>query len=617
MENTERKKKKGLHTSFRLRISLTFVSIVVVIVVSMAVVLSNYFEERSMESIRGAIDMAVSVNAGEVKRLVERVENVIDVIHDNDDLYLRSNTEASDVIEMICRYRRLPDNSDLYELQKAYVNNTERIENLFEDCFDGAGVAYVGRIFVDEKYPITKWLSHTTALEMNANTFVSNYSVSKTDWFQKAKQLDGAMYWFTLPENESWLYLTKQLKYRYVQDMNLTEERFAVITVGFETAWIAERINASAVTENACIWIEDRQSQIMYSSDAAITRLFADLEWTTMDDTLSRMLNGEEYLLQKTALNDELFMVISVPMEDISNINAGMGHMVLLVAIVILLGGILLTVLLSVYVAKPIGRLADHMRSGKLENIDAKHRQDDEVSLLYASFNELIISLREMFRNVVEVSEKKKQAEIRALQAQINPHFVYNTLNSIASVELLSGRCEVADIIGDLSQMLRYSIKHPDALATLADEVKNIKNYISIQQFCYRNRISFEYRIDPETEKFTLPKVIIQPLVENSLIHGTNILENDARVCLSSAIEGQQLVIRVWDNGISADVDRINSYLQGKDEFGKGSDSLGIRNVSERIRMVYGEEGSLHYETDEAGCTVAVIRLPLKGEERV
>lgn len=617
MENTQRKKRRGVHTSFRLRISLTFVSIVVVIVVSMAAVLSNYFKERSLESIRGAIDMAVSVNAGEVKRLVDRVENAIDVIHDNDDLYLGDNAEVPEVIKMICRYRHLPDNSDLYELKKAYANNTERIEKLFEDCFDGAGVAYMGRVFVDENYPITRWLNHETALHASGNIFVSDRSVSGTEWFQKAKQLDGATYWFTLPEDESWLYLTKQFKYRYVQDMALTEECFAVLTVGFETAWIAERINASAVTENACIWIEDKQSQIVYSSDAAITRLFADLEWTQMDDTFSHMVDGEEYLLQKTALDDELFMVISVPMEDISNINAGMGQMVVLVAIVILLGGILLTVLLSVYVAQPIGRLADHMRSGRLETIEVKNRQDDEVSLLYTSFNGLIIRLREMFRNVIEASEKKKQAEIRALQAQINPHFVYNTLNSIASVELLSGRREVADIIGYLSQMLRYSIKHPDALATLADEVKNIKSYISIQQFCYRNRISFEYRIDPETEKLTLPKVIIQPLVENSLIHGTNILENDARVCLSSALEGQQLVIRVWDNGISADVDRINSYLQGKDEFGKSADSLGLRNVFERIRMVYGEAGSLHYETDEAGCTVAVIRLPAKGEECV
>lgn len=611
MENTQRKKRKTIRTSFRMRVSISFVSIVVVIVVTMATVLSNYFKERSMESIRSAIDMAASVNAGEVKRLVDRVENVIDVIHDNDDLYLGTNAEVSDVIEMICRYMHLPDNSDLYDLKKAYGINTDRVENLLEDCFDGAGVAYVGRIFVDENYPITRWLNHETALNASGNIFVGDRSVSNTEWFQKAKQLNGATYWFTLPEDESRLYLAKQLKYRYVQDMVLTEECFAVVAVGFDAAWIAERINASAVTENACIWIEDRQSQIVYSSGAATTRMLADLEWTQMDDTVSRMVNGEEYLLQKTALNDELLMVISVPMEDISNINAGMGHMVVLVAIVILLGGVLLTVLLSVYVSKPIGRLADHMRTGKLEMIDVDPRQDDEVSLLYASFNGLIVRLQEMFRNVIEASEKKKQAEIRALQAQINPHFVYNTLNSIASVELLSGRSEVADIIGDLSRMLRYSIKRPDALATLADEVKNIKNYVSIQQFCYRNRISFEYRIDPETEKCTLPKVIVQPLVENSLIHGTNILENDARVCLSSALEGDQLVIRVWDNGISADVDKINRYLQGKDEFIKSADSLGLRNVFERIRMVYGDAGELYYENDEAGCTVAVIRLPV------
>lgn len=88
-------------------------------------------------------------------------------------------------------------------------------------------------------------------------------------------------------------------------------------------------------------------------------------------------------------------------------------------------------------------------------------------------------------------------------------------------------------------------------------------------------------------------------------------VENDAKICLSSSLEDNSVIIRVWDNGTDADVERINRFLRGEDEFEKGSDSLGIRNVYERIHMVYGEMGDLYYEKDESGCTVAVIRLPL------
>ena len=610
-QNDSRWIKRGMNISFRLRTTLILVGMIAVIVVSMAGILSNYFKEKSMESIRGAIDMAVSVNAGEVKRLVERVESSIDVIHDNDDLYLRQSSITSDLVSMICKYERLPDNSDLYGLNQLYDTNTERITNLFEDCFDGAGVSHVARVFVDKEYPITKWLNHTTGLEINEKIFVDNQGVETEDWYQQTKQLDGEVYWFTLPENESWLYLAKVMKYRYVEDMNLVEERFAVFAVGFETAWIAERINASAVTENACIWITDCQNKVIYASDQQRTAMFSEIELAVMDDTVSHIVNEDEYLIQKTDLNGELFMFIAVPMEDISNMNAGMAQVIVMVAVAILITGILLAAALSIYVAKPIGRLADHMQSGKMETIEFVHKEDDEVSVLYASFNHLIGRLKEMFQNVVEASEKKKQAEIRALQSQINPHFFYNTLNSIASVELLSGRQEVADVISYLSQMLRYSIKNPNRMVTLADEVRNIQCYTRIQQFCYRNLIRFEYEIAPESEVFLLPKVIIQPLVENSLIHGTNIIESDAQIRLSSSVEGEFVVIRVWDNGTDADVERINRYLRGQEEFEKGSDSLGIRNVYERIRMLYGESGDLIYEKDQDGCTVAMIRLPV------
>lgn len=216
----ERWMKRRVHVSFRLRTTLILVGMILVIVVSMAGILSNYFRERSMESIRGAIDMAVSVNAGEVKRLVERVESSIDVIHDNDDLYLGQSSTTSDLVNMICKYERLPDNSDLHELNELYNTNNERVKNLFEDCFDGAGVSHVARVFVASEYPITKWLSHTTGLGKNDYVFVDAKGVEAEDWYQQTKQLDGAVYWFTLPENESWLYLAKQLKYRYVVDMN-------------------------------------------------------------------------------------------------------------------------------------------------------------------------------------------------------------------------------------------------------------------------------------------------------------------------------------------------------------------------------------------------------------
>lgn len=609
--------KKKWYLSFKVRISLIFAGLTFVIVVAMAVVLFTHFNNAAKADVRSAIEMAISVNAGEIKSLVNRIDTAIDRINDNDVLYPANSVLIPDFPAMIMAYDRLPEGEALKELAAEYTAILNESREYFDYCFDdNSESSYLYKLYVDSQHVITYYLGKDVELERNSQVLVSSYGMEEESWYQQSLLAKGDKYWFTLPENTTQLFVAKQLRHQYVEGMVYHDVSLGVVVVGFDFQWITQRINTASITEGAMIWLLDKEDNIIYASNA-VANDFHDYDSLQDEHIMESRFAEQDYLLQKTMLDKGLYMVTAVPAEDVSNMSFGTVKIILLVAAAMLSIGILMSVILSIYVVKPVRILAGHMQSEQLVPIEGKFKENDEVGILYRSFNHLIAYLRRLMQDVMEASERKKRAELHALQAQINPHFIYNTLNSISSLELLNGRKEIAGVLSSLSQMIRYNIKDPDSMVTLAAEVKIIKSYESIQRFCYRNAVKFSYEIAPETEELLIPKVIIQPLVENALIHGTRILEHDARIKLISTLEDNRLCIRVWDNGIDADVDCINQYITGQENRERYTDSLGIRNVYERIRLVYGEEADLIYSQDEEGCTVATIYLPLEASQKV
>lgn len=470
---------------------------------------------------------------------------------------------------------------------------------------------YSHKIYIEEHYPINRVLWDKMELRQNSSGLFSDAIVKYQEWYQNAASLNGGTYWFTVPEMPGYLFMARQMIYTYVDKLVAYEEPFGVITLFFDIEWITRRVDTAAVTKNASIWLLDNQHQLLYASDSLVAEQFVDYRGMTDGVTENYNIAGQEYLLHKTQLNDELYMVTAVPSGDVASMTYDMVSMILIVAVAMIFVGVLISLMVSIYIVKPIGRLAGHMQSGELNPIPYVYKENDEVSILYRSFNHLIEHVKKLMDDIVDAFEKKKRAELHALQAQINPHFIFNTLNSVSSIELLNGNDEIARIVNLLSQMIRYNIKEPDSLVTVADEIRVIQHYADIQNFCYCNRIRFDCDVAVEMEKLEIPKVIIQPLVENSVIHSSKLSEKNTKIRLSVYQQGQSICIQVWDNGTEADVVWINEYIRGREALQRTTDSFGIRNVYQRIRMVYGEKADLIYSRDENGCTVATMYLPL------
>ncbi len=225
-------------------------------------------------------------------------------------------------------------------------------------------------------------------------------------------------------------------------------------------------------------------------------------------------------------------------------------------------------------------------------------------------------------RKTLELSTK--QAEFLTLQSQINPHFLYNTLDSIRGDALSSGNRGIADVAEALSTYFRYTISEKRTVVPLRSELQNVHNYFRVQQYRFGKNLILETEIeDPEQEllEAECPKLILQPIVENAILHGFNQKSKEKRISIRAAVLSSQLRIRIIDNGSGMDeatLYRINdSFINSREllrENASGSRRTGIalQNINQRIRLLYGEEYGLRiYSVPKTGTDVH-IRLPYK-----
>ncbi len=220
------------------------------------------------------------------------------------------------------------------------------------------------------------------------------------------------------------------------------------------------------------------------------------------------------------------------------------------------------------------------------------------------------------------ISLNKRQAQYLALQNQINPHFLYNTLDGIRSEALISGLNNVADMTEALATFFRYTISNVENLVTIEQELDNCRNYFMIQQYRFGERLQLKILMEEDCSLCLLPKLTLQPILENSIIHGTEMKLGAGLTTIRISLTDQRLLIEVKDDGVGMDeetLERLNRRLdfgiEGYHQDEKGSGGIALVNVNHRIRLLFGQEYGIHvYSLKNVGTTVS-ISLPVVREE--
>ncbi|WP_051291448.1 sensor histidine kinase [Fictibacillus gelatini] len=288
----------------------------------------------------------------------------------------------------------------------------------------------------------------------------------------------------------------------------------------------------------------------------------------------------------------------------------------------------LLAIWFSKGITRPISRLsraAEEIASGNFEGKDVSTSTKDELSFLAETFNSMRKNIRRLIQEIKEKSELDKllkEMELKSLQSQINPHFLFNTLNTVSKMAYIEGAKRTNELIDSVSHLLRYNLKSLDQPTTLKEEVAVVQEYFFIQQTRFGERVKFQMEVGEECLSVAVPGLTLQPIVENAFIHGVESYEHGACLALKIFKTGLEVVVEVIDNGIGMDEKTVKTILRS-DEKESGikrnnghSTGLGMRNVIKRLELFYQQKNMVEIESIIKKGTTIRLRLPLDRQIR-
>ena len=281
-----------------------------------------------------------------------------------------------------------------------------------------------------------------------------------------------------------------------------------------------------------------------------------------------------------------------------------------LFVILALILGMIISLLLAWSVTQPLKQLSEEMGRIKSGNLDSKieSKRKDEVGILIDSYNYMIGEIKRLVNEVYEEKMAQKTAEIKALQAQINPHFLYNTLDTVNWMLLDRGEDDISDIILNLGDLMKYSISGSNNLVPLREEIKYVRSYLEIQKCRMEDRLDYSISVADNCIECKCPKLLLQPIVENAIKHGIEPLARGGRIEIEAFLGRGGLNILLKDNGKGMEEEEIENIISG-------NANIGLNNVMKRIKLLYGQEYGLHIQSQKNEGTEVDLSIPALFED--
>lgn len=320
-------------------------------------------------------------------------------------------------------------------------------------------------------------------------------------------------------------------------------------------------------------------------------------------------IGGTNYLVSKSVTNPLKWNLMIFTNYDrmISKLTQKI-YLCILIGVILVVILVLVTFFVSQSIIRPINQLVKAMQQDELpaENGEIQLTGSDELTYLAQNFNEMGIRIHTLFRENMEAQDQNRKIELDSLQTQINPHMLYNTLDSINWMAYLSGTGKICDIIHSLSAFYRLTLNQGKLFHSIRDELEQVEYYLMLEQFIYNDKISYEIQVNDAYADGVIPRIILQPIVENAILHG--FVSSELHLVIRVFAEKEFLMITVEDNGSG-----ISSY--GKDEvpvsgMNSSTNGYGLNNIDERLKLIYGEKYGITLQNQEEKGLLARVYLP-------
>jgi len=377
----------------------------------------------------------------------------------------------------------------------------------------------------------------------------------------------------------------------------------------------------SEVMQNTTILSSDNEV-ILYKNKAAMDKYEQVIKKIPYDKD-SFVDKKNNIFVAYTTLSEPNWRIVTyIPLNQLYYDVGELRNRIIMLCVVSILILSIVSIIMSFDMIKPINQLVKAMKGVNIDNISDSYieiERRDELGFLQKTFNNMTKEIDHLVTWIYREQITRKEAEIKALQSQINPHFLFNTLESINWMAQLNNVPEISETVSDLSTLMEASIGRDDRLITIEEEFIYIDKYIALLKRRFEDRLTLIKEVDPKVLYLKIPRLLIQPLIENAVYHGVESSRGKGIISLTARIKGELMVIEVIDNGngISADdLIKLNKGLDMDNDTyfkslsNKKNKSIGIDNVNRRIKLFYGEKYGIKIESKLNIYTKVSVTLP-------
>ena len=378
--------------------------------------------------------------------------------------------------------------------------------------------------------------------------------------------------------------------------------------------------------EQVCLWLQplnDRVIAMTGEASESQRRIQKQLAKVVQSHYKSGELEQEydgNYLIQVSQENYNLEAFVLVSQSLLTATQKTLIRTLLIIMGAMILAIMVIVLFVSQWMTKPVEEMSStitRIKDGETQLRVQPVGWSQELTTLGTEFNEMLDRMQVMAQEELQHKMLVERTEYKMLQAQINPHFLYNTLDTMSGIANAQNCPMVSGMCHSLSAIFRYSLNMTDELSTVQNEMAHVRNYLYVMDMRNGSTIAYDYQIDSDTLADQMPRICIQPVVENALTHGLrNVRRKDKKLLIRSEHVNENLVITVQDNGAGMDAESMNRLLDQNDmKRVESGISIGILNVNARLKRLFGEKYGLHIESTAGEGTTVTITVPAVSTE--
>jgi len=558
----------------------------------------NIYEK---EVISNAAKLAENLN-GSFNDYIKQIDKIVLSIYTNDELI--------DALERRVDYTGM----DVYKTNLAMKRFYEQLLILLKD-FRGF------YIYISEQKQANFQIEGTMKPE---------YSPVKDSWYKKALEGKGKV--IVIPPHKPY-----QLEYAgevISFACSINNYRFynlnpmGVILVDISPVFIDEIIKRAGFSKHTGIFLIDDTGALLYSNGTVV------ISESIKSAIEKKLLSGINDADKIVAFERDYMLTLSrsgvigwniliaTPYNEIIKGSKSILLFNAFIAFMAILFSSLISYAYSKLLFRPISTLQKgikHLKEGNFK-FQLESHSSDEMGQLIDSFNSMIRTINALIVNQYEEKIARKEAELKFLQSQINPHFLYNTLQTISSMAVLKKAPEINSIAKNLARILRYAVSETSSFVTLQEELSNLVSYLDIQKLRFKELLNYNINASEKLKDCKILKFILQPIVENSIIHGMEGKGEPCFISINAAMEDECINIHIEDNGIGISQDKVKNLLENINSDNMSNNptderyntNIGLRNINKRIKLAYGEDYGITVDSEKWKWTRVSLKIPKK-----